>query len=104
MQRQSHGLCDLWWRYCEANAHGWRDPKLHSLRFLRTFFSEAEIGTARGERGYTGSVQSWWHQDLVEQVKTGQRRSHAFKCEWWTLSETMSEIQASTMSTSSKIF
>lgn len=73
----------MWWSWCEATGNGRRDPKLHSLEFLRNFLAAAE-SRAQGTHESSQMVeQNWWHKELVRRVKEGQRRSDAFKSQWW---------------------
>ncbi|CAJ1401441.1 unnamed protein product [Effrenium voratum] len=89
LQREDKELQDLWWRWCEATALGWRDPKRHSLESLRGFCRAVEMGTVPQASHALPSIESsWWHQVLVDRVKEGQRRSLEFKTQWWRYCDT----------------
>lgn len=88
MQRQSDELCSMWWSWCEATGNGRKDPKLHSLEFLRNFVVAAEGRAQRAHEASQMVERHWWHKELVRRVKQGQRSSDAFKSQWWRYCDT----------------
>eukprot|EP00931_Biecheleriopsis_adriatica_P049035 TRINITY_DN28359_c0_g1_i1.p1 TRINITY_DN28359_c0_g1~~TRINITY_DN28359_c0_g1_i1.p1 ORF type:complete len:320 (-),score=43.37 TRINITY_DN28359_c0_g1_i1:111-1070(-) len=99
-----------WWRWCQVMASGTRDPKRHTVEFIKKFFLAFESGTlpaqlaaesvqrsssstsrhgslhfqsaAPRQRALTAEASDRFRR-LVKQIKDGQRQSSEFKRCWW---------------------
>jgi hypothetical protein len=79
-QRNDVAFKLAWGTYCEKSCAGIRDPSRHPADSLRTFLRQMESGA-----GAAGNSSA---EDLVQQIKDGQRNSTQFKEEWGTFCDT----------------
>jgi hypothetical protein len=73
MQRSDPVAKEQWYAYCEAFGNNIRDPSKHDITFLESFITQYNSGARLDYKE---------GQDLAKMVKTGQRRSAAWKSVW----------------------
>lgn len=78
------GGADGWTAYLERHVTSKRDPARHNAQFLQNFLTEFAQSRGGAFANFSNVAQSKKLNDMVTQIKNGQRSSDVFKEAWWS--------------------